>query len=112
MYIILLNKLRNDQNSCSRRSGTGWQYGLPKWYEIVKRLGTPGLDTRTAHDIMHFLLLVSLETHVMEKSQVGIGEKKVSVDIAVWQHRQTFFSSWSLWKAVFSTVKQKVFWTS
>jgi len=32
---------------------------------------------------MHFLLLVLLETHVMEKSQVGIGEKKVSVDIAV-----------------------------
>jgi len=43
MLIILLNKLRVDQISCSRRSGTRWQYGVLKWYEIVKWLGTPGL---------------------------------------------------------------------
>jgi len=35
MHIILLNILRLDQISCSGRSGTRWQYGLPKWYEIV-----------------------------------------------------------------------------
>jgi len=43
MYIILLNKLRFDQISFSGRSGTRWQYEVPKWYEMVKRLGTPGL---------------------------------------------------------------------
>jgi len=41
MYIILQNELRIDQISCSGRSGTRWQYGVTKWYEIVKRLGTP-----------------------------------------------------------------------
>ena len=41
MYVILLKKLRLDQISCSGRSGTRSQYGVPKWYEIVKRLGTP-----------------------------------------------------------------------
>jgi len=36
MYIILLNKRRFDQISCcSGRSGTRWQYEVPKWYEIV-----------------------------------------------------------------------------
>jgi len=40
MYIILLKKLRFDQISCSGRSGTRWQDGMPKWYEIVKRLGS------------------------------------------------------------------------
>jgi len=40
MDIILLNKQRFDQISCSGRSGTGWQYGMPKWYKNVKRLGT------------------------------------------------------------------------
>jgi len=39
MYIYLLNKVRLDQISCSGRSGTRWQYGEPKWYEIVKKLG-------------------------------------------------------------------------
>jgi len=43
IYIILLKKLRFDQISCSGKSGTRWQYGVPMWYEIVKRLGTPGL---------------------------------------------------------------------
>jgi len=43
MYTILLNKLRFDQISCSGNSGTRWQYGVPKWYEMVKRLGTPAL---------------------------------------------------------------------
>jgi len=46
MYIILLNKLRFDQIGCSGRSDTRWQYGMPKWYEIVKRLGAPGLQER------------------------------------------------------------------
>jgi len=46
MYIILLNKLRFDQNSCFGRSGKRWQYGVPKWYEIVERLGIPGLEHR------------------------------------------------------------------
>jgi len=41
MYIVLLNKLRLDQISCSGRSGTLCQHGVPKWYEIVKRLGNP-----------------------------------------------------------------------
>jgi len=36
MYIILLNKLRLGQISCSGRSGTRWQYGVPKWYKIIK----------------------------------------------------------------------------
>ena len=40
---IILNKLRFDQIGCSGRSGTRSQYGVPKWYEIVKRLGTPAL---------------------------------------------------------------------
>jgi len=40
MHIILLNKLRFDQISCSERSGTLSQYGMPKWYEIAKKLGT------------------------------------------------------------------------
>jgi len=44
MYIILLNKLRFDQNSCSRRSATRWPYGVLKRYELVKRLGTPVLQ--------------------------------------------------------------------
>jgi len=44
MYTILLNKLRFDQISCSGRSGTCWQYGVPEWYEVVKRLGTPDLQ--------------------------------------------------------------------
>jgi len=44
MYIIILNTTRFDQISCSGRSGTRWQYGLPKWYEMVKRLGTPALQ--------------------------------------------------------------------
>jgi len=35
MYIIVLNKLRFDQISCSGRSGMHWQYGLPTWYELV-----------------------------------------------------------------------------
>jgi len=37
MCIILLNKLKFDQVSCSGRSGMRWQYGVLKWYEIVKR---------------------------------------------------------------------------
>jgi len=41
MHIILLNKLRFDQMSCSGRSGTHWRQGVSKWYEMVKRLGTP-----------------------------------------------------------------------
>jgi len=28
MYIILLNKLRFDQISCSERIGTRWEYGV------------------------------------------------------------------------------------
>jgi len=40
---MLLNKLTFDQISCSGRSGTCCQYGVPKWYEIVKRLETPVL---------------------------------------------------------------------
>jgi len=40
MYIIRLNKLRLDPISCSGRSGTRWQYVVPKWYVMVKRLGT------------------------------------------------------------------------
>jgi len=44
MYVVLLNKLRFDQISCSWRSGTRWQYGVPKWYEIVKRLGTTAME--------------------------------------------------------------------
>jgi len=44
MYIILLKKIRFDQISCSGRSGTRWQYGAPNWYEIVRRLGSHGLD--------------------------------------------------------------------
>jgi len=43
MYIILLNKQRFDQISCSGRSGTRWQYEVSKRYEIVKRLGIPAL---------------------------------------------------------------------
>jgi len=42
MYVIFLNKLRFDQINYSARSGTCWQYEVPKWYEIVKRLGTAG----------------------------------------------------------------------
>jgi len=37
---MLLNKQRFDQSSCSGKSGTRWPYRVPKWYEIVKRLGT------------------------------------------------------------------------
>ena len=43
VFVILLSKLRFDQISCSARSGTCWQYKVPKWYGIVKRLRTPGL---------------------------------------------------------------------
>jgi len=43
MYIILLNKLKFDQISCSVRSGTRWQYEVSRWYEIVKRLEIPDL---------------------------------------------------------------------
>jgi len=45
MHAILLNQLRFDQISCSGRSGTRWQYGVLKWYEIVKTLGTRGFDS-------------------------------------------------------------------
>jgi len=41
MYIILLNKLRLNQISCSGTSCTRRQYGVPKWYVIVKRLANP-----------------------------------------------------------------------
>ena len=43
MYIIILHKLRLDQITCSGRSGTRCQHGEPKWYKIVKRLGTPAV---------------------------------------------------------------------
>jgi len=43
MYIILLNKVRFYQISCSGRSGTLQQYRVSKWYEIIKSLGTPAL---------------------------------------------------------------------
>jgi len=43
MYIILLNKLRFDQISCSGRSCARWQYTVPEWNEIAKRLGTSAL---------------------------------------------------------------------
>jgi len=43
MSIILLKKLRLDKISCSGRSGARWHCGVPKSYEIMKRLGTPGL---------------------------------------------------------------------
>jgi len=33
--IIFLNKLRFNQISCCGRSGTLWQYEMPRWYEIV-----------------------------------------------------------------------------
>jgi len=42
MYVILVNKQRFDQICYPGRSGTRWQYGVPKWYEIVKRLETAG----------------------------------------------------------------------
>jgi len=42
MYIIFLKTLRLDLINHSGRSATRSQYGVPKWYEIVKRLGTPG----------------------------------------------------------------------
>jgi len=48
MYIILLNKLRFDQISFCGRRGTSWQYGVPKWHEMVKRLGNPALE-KSAH---------------------------------------------------------------
>jgi len=41
MGIILLSKPRFDQINCSGRNGTRWKYGVPKRYDIVKRLGTP-----------------------------------------------------------------------
>jgi len=44
MYVILLNKLKFDQINYSGRSGMRWQYGVPKWYEIVKMLGTAGVE--------------------------------------------------------------------
>jgi len=43
MHITRLHKLRFDQISCSGTSGMHWQNGVSKWYEIVKRLGTPAL---------------------------------------------------------------------
>jgi len=43
MYVIPLNKLRFDQINYSGRSGTRWQFGVPEWCEIVKRLRTAGL---------------------------------------------------------------------
>jgi len=49
MYISLLNKQRFDQISCSGRSGTRWQYGVSKWYEIVKSLGIPALKPIENH---------------------------------------------------------------
>jgi len=39
-----MKKLRFDQISCSGRIGTRLQYGMPKWYEIVKSLGTPAIE--------------------------------------------------------------------
>jgi len=54
MYNILLNKLRFGQISSSVGSGTRWQYEMRKWYEIVKWLGNPALNTR---DWCHFPLL-------------------------------------------------------
>jgi len=46
MYVILLNKPRFDLINYSGRNGTRWQYGVPKWYEIVKRLGTADLKAK------------------------------------------------------------------
>jgi len=42
--IVLMSKLRIDEISCSGRSGTRWQYGVPKWYDIVRRLGSPVIE--------------------------------------------------------------------
>jgi len=39
-----LNKQKFHQISCSGRSGMHWQYRMPNWYEIAKRLGSPALD--------------------------------------------------------------------
>jgi len=57
MYIILLNKLRFDQISCSGRSGTRWQYEVSKWYEIVKRLGIPDLRQLWNQSLHHKRLI-------------------------------------------------------
>jgi len=53
--IIHLSKLRFDQISCSGRSGTRWQYGVPEWYEIAKRLGTTGLHLFTSIWFKHLI---------------------------------------------------------
>ena len=44
-YSSQWSKIRS--KSCSGRSGTGWQYGVPKWYKNVKRLGTPAPNLKT-----------------------------------------------------------------
>ena len=41
--ILLLIQLIFHQIVCSTRNVMRWQYGVSKWYEIVKRLGTPVL---------------------------------------------------------------------
>jgi len=38
MYIILLKKLRF---SCTGKGGIHWQYGVPKWFEILLKVGNP-----------------------------------------------------------------------
>jgi len=55
MYVILLSKLRFDQINYSGRSGTCWQFGVPKWYEIVKRLGTAGLAVYVHKSDLHLI---------------------------------------------------------
>jgi len=51
-----INKIRS--NRLVWRSGTRSQYGVPKWYEIAKRLGTPNLEH------------IAITTQAMLKSRV------------------------------------------
>jgi len=61
MYIILLNKLRFDQISCSGKSNTHWRYEVPKWYEILERLRTSGFNAKTlVNDVVENWYLINV----------------------------------------------------
>jgi len=61
MYIILLNKLRFDQTSCSGKSNTHWRYEVPKWYEILERLRTSGFNAKTfVNDVVENWYLINV----------------------------------------------------
>jgi len=96
MHIILLNKLRFDQISCSGRCDTHWQHGVPKWYEIVIRLGT--------HALIECEFGISGHTQKYEDFET-IREKLTTYSILTECFKAVVAGLWTLWLFIWLAVK-------